>query len=245
MDLSIIITTFNYEKYIDDCIQSCINQNNHNLNYEILIVDDGSTDNTHKILKSYQSHNIIRFFKIKNSGIEKASNFGFNMAGGKYLVRVDADDMLLPNYISSIESSICQNADFIYTNYSTINSNHKIIKNNSKLPDFEVEEILTRGDFLATGTAYRKDLIELFKGYNEEVTNSGLENYEFIINIIKNGYNGILVDEVSFLYRRHDSNISEIKRDTIIKNGKKLFKKLKLKEFTTNKNHPYGLKVKR
>ena len=243
MDLSIVITTYNYEKYLEDCIRSCIHQENHSCNYEILIVDDGSTDKTDVILDSYSNINNIKKYHIKNSGIEKASNFGFKKSSGKYIVRVDADDALLPNYISSIERDIFKEKDFIFTNYSTINTNGKILKNNSNLPEFDKKEIHARGDFLATGTAYKKEIIETYKGYNTDKINSGLENYEFVLQLISKGYEGSLVEDIAFLYRRHNLNISEIKKDAIIMNGKNLFKKLGLGRFKTNKNHPYGLKV--
>ena len=79
MDVSIVIITYNYEKYLNECIESCLAQLPSGLNYEILIVDDGSTDGTHKIL-SRTFPEILKIYRIKNSGIERASNFGFSMA---------------------------------------------------------------------------------------------------------------------------------------------------------------------
>jgi len=243
MDLSIVVTSFNYEKYIRNCIDSCIHQQNHDLKYEIIVVNDGSTDGTAAILDSYSMIQNIFIYNITNSGIEKASNYGFSKSKGNYIVRVDADDALLPNYIKSIQEEIKNKKDFIYSNYSVVDEQGNIFIRESKLPKFDVKEIMARGDFLATGTAYRKDLIKFLDGYNESVTNSGLENYEFIIKLIEEGYQGYLVKDISFLYRRHALNISKLKKDVIINNGKILFKNLNLGDFKTNKYHPYGLKV--
>jgi len=241
MDISIVITTYNYQAFIESCINSCLNQINTELSYEIIVVDDGSTDNTPNILKSYSSH-LIRAFRIENSGIERASNFGFSKANGDYVVRVDADDILLPNYLASMEKSLSIEYGFFYSNYQVIDGNDKILKD-VRLPKFDPKEILSRGDFLATGTLVRADILKQFGAYKCEIINSGLENYEFIIDLLCNEVTGLHLPEVLFGYRRHSKNISEIKRDAIIQNGKRLFGKYNLGSFVTNKFHPYDLKV--
>lgn len=241
MDVSIVITTYNYSDFIESCINSCLKQLNTRLSYEIIVVDDGSTDNTSEILKLY-SFDSVRVFRIDNSGIEKASNFGFSKAIGDYVVRVDADDLLLPNYLSSIEGLLSEEYGFFYPNYQVIDENDIVLKN-VRLPDFDPKEILSRGDFLATGTLVRADVFNQFGPYKCEIVNSGLENYEFIIQLLCNGVRGLHVSEELFSYRRHSKNISEIKRDAIIQNGQLLFEKNNLGPFVTNEFHPYDLKV--
>lgn len=241
MDVSIVITTYNYSDFIGNCINSCLEQLNTRLSYEIIVVDDGSTDNTSEILKSY-SFDSVRVFRIENSGIEKASNFGFSKAIGDYVVRVDADDLLMPNYLSSIEGLLSKKYGFFYPNYQVIDGNDIVLKN-IRLPDFDPKEILSRGDFLATGTLIRADVLNQFGPYQCEIVNSGLENYEFIIQLLCNGVRGLHVSEELFSYRRHSKNISEIKRDAIIKNGQRLFDKNNLGPFVTNGFHPYDLRV--
>ena len=241
MDVSIVITTYNYADFIENCINSCLKQLNTRLSYEIIVVDDGSTDNTSEILKLYSSCS-VHIFKIENLGIEKASNFGFSKAIGDYIVRVDADDLLLPNYLSSIEGLLSMEYGFYYPNYQVIDGNDIVLKN-VRLPDFDPKEILSRGDFLATGTLIRADVLNQFGPYKCEIVNSGLENYEFIIQLLCNGVRGLHVSEELFSYRRHSKNISEIKRDAIIQNGQLLFDKNNLGPFVTNEFHPYDLKV--
>lgn len=241
MDLSIIITTYNYEKYLNECIDSCLEQLPSGLNYEVVVVDDGSTDGTHEIL-SKAFPKILRAYRIENSGIEKASNFGFLKSQGKYLVRVDADDLLEPNFCQVIEKHLSSDFGFYYSNYHVIDAQGKITEK-IDLPSFSLDEISSRGDFLATGTLYNAELIRSKKGYSTGSVNSGLENYELILDLLESGVKGLHIPEVLFCYRRHEKNLSEIKTQQIIDNGRKMFKAKRLGEFTTNQYHPYGLEV--
>mgnify|MGYP005989898629 CR=1 FL=1 len=97
--ISIILASYNAEKYIEEAIDSIINQTYDNL--EIIIVDDCSTDDTWKILEKYANNdNRIRLYRNKeNSKLPFSLNFAINKANGKYLARMDADDISLPTRI--------------------------------------------------------------------------------------------------------------------------------------------------
>jgi glycosyltransferase involved in cell wall biosynthesis len=239
MDLSIVITTFNYESYLEDCLASCIRQDVCGLEYEIIVVNDGSTDDTNKILSQSLPPN-VRVYRIENSGIEKASNYGFLKSRGDYIVRVDADDVLLPSYIASMEEYLTEQHGFFYSNYQVINHNGNVIRR-FELPDFDRREIQHRGDFLATGTLVKSELIKRLNGYRTDIINSGLENYDFILKLIQLGVVGRHVPKTLFGYRRHGGNISDLKKKQIIQNGKNLFLENGLGRFKTNEFHPYGL----
>ena len=97
IETSIIITCYNSEKYISQCIESCINQKNYK-NYEIIIVDDGSTDSSKKIIKKYKKK--INFINLKkNIGIEKSVNLALKKSLGKFVIRLDSDDIFLDNIL--------------------------------------------------------------------------------------------------------------------------------------------------
>ena len=241
IDISIIIITYNYDLYIQECIDSCILQKESMLNYEIIIVDDGSTDDTQNILTKQKSKKIKKF-KIENSGIEKASNFAFKKSKGKYVVRVDADDKLENNFLKCIEKYLFQKPAFIYGNYSVIDK-EGFLKKKVKLPQFNEDEILSRGDFLATGTIYKKDILDSHQFYSIKKINSGLENYELIIKILNQGHKGININKNLFFYRRHQKNLSKSKIKSIIEYGEKLFQTYKLGKYKTNQFHPYNLKL--
>lgn len=90
-DISIIVPIYNAEKYLNKCIDSLLNQTKKEL--EFILINDGSTDGTDEIIRSYKDKR-IKYFKNKNQGIGKTRNFGIEKSTGKYLMFVDSDDYL-------------------------------------------------------------------------------------------------------------------------------------------------------
>jgi glycosyltransferase involved in cell wall biosynthesis len=241
MDVSIVITTYNYAVYLEECIQSCLSQVDSNLQFEIIVINDGSTDDSEEILGNIKNSK-LRKFEIKNVGIEKASNYGFNKARGKYIVRVDADDRLSPNYLYVMQSYLDDDVGYFYPDYEVIDENGKEIEK-IKLPSFDEEEILRRGDFLATGTLYNASVLSKLNYYSVITKNCGLENYELILRMIKSDIKGKHIPSSLFGYRRHSLNISIEKKEVIEQYGKKLFSRMNLGVYTTNKFHPYKFRI--
>ena len=238
IDISIIVVTYNYQDYICECINSCLEQKLNNLKFEIIVIDDGSNDETKKIIESNFS-NLVKYYRINNSGIEKASNFGFSKANGRYIVRVDADDKLSNNYLFEISKYLKLNYDFFFSNYKIINKYGEFISE-MELPNFSKSEIFQRGDFLASGTLYKSSLLKNYRGYQTETKNCGLENYEFIIRIMQLGYKGLRIPEFLFLYRIHGNNLSKTKKIKIMNYGQELFNKYNLGKYVQNQFHPYA-----
>ena len=107
MQLSVIIPMYNAEKYIKRCIESVYRQDLDINNFELLVVNDGSTDNSLEIVKDYlTSYKNIRFFSQKNSGQGAARNLGIKHATGEYILFLDSDDFLLPQSINKILSIV-------------------------------------------------------------------------------------------------------------------------------------------
>ena len=123
--VSIIIPTHNCGKYIKESIESVLNQTYRN--FELIIVDDGSTDNTSDVLRSYE--NKIKYIYQKNQGTCKARNVGLNTAKGEYIAFLDADDRWNP-FKLEFQIKIMENITrigMLFTNYSTIDSCSKYI----------------------------------------------------------------------------------------------------------------------
>ena len=105
--VSLIITCYNSGKYIERCLNSVLNQIDKDI--ELILVNDGSTDNTANIIKQYYSkleESLTKFIYIEqeNQGVGSACNNAFKKVTGKYLTLLDSDDVMLPN--SSLERRI-------------------------------------------------------------------------------------------------------------------------------------------
>lgn len=105
--LSIIVPMYNAEKYIDKCLTSILEQDLPKDEYEIILLNDGSTDNTMTIAERYaREHTEIRLFQHSNMGISATRNRGIKLAVGEYIYFMDSDDYLIPESLNGIYNSL-------------------------------------------------------------------------------------------------------------------------------------------
>ncbi|MDO4526541.1 MAG: glycosyltransferase family 2 protein [Candidatus Saccharibacteria bacterium] len=135
--LSVIVTAYNSEKYIERCIKSIIAALPERS--EVIIVDDGSTDSTAKIVKNYaEKYKSIQFFRKKNGGPASAKNYGFRKASGRYIIFADADDEVKINsYQTMLKLALDTNADMVVCDielvYQSSISHHRVFEYNDNL----------------------------------------------------------------------------------------------------------------
>jgi len=121
---SIIITAHNYADYLPACLDSALNQTYDD--YEIIVVDDGSTDETSNILREYKFEHpdTIRCIRLEGQGLPGAANAGIEIAEGEYVVRLDGDDMFDEN-ILTVEINYLESnpqMDLVYPDYYTVDA---------------------------------------------------------------------------------------------------------------------------
>lgn len=123
MKVSIIVPVYNVEKYVEKCLDSLINQSYKNI--EILVVNDGSTDNSVKIIEQkYNSNSNIHLYNKDNGGLSSARNFGLNKAKGDYILFVDSDDWLERNCVEELVHIIeNKKADIVEFGYKMVSDN--------------------------------------------------------------------------------------------------------------------------
>jgi len=147
MKASIIIPVYNAEKYLEECIESALNQTYPDI--EIIAVNDGSTDNSPSILQKYKEK--IKIITKENGGAASAMNAGIKQATGEWIKRLDADDILYSNAIEELIAEAKKLKDkkhtILYANFDYINSEGKIIQhaiesNYNKLNFFDANVIL-------------------------------------------------------------------------------------------------------
>ncbi|MBX3048307.1 MAG: glycosyltransferase family 2 protein [Anaerolineales bacterium] len=160
MKATIIVTSYNYGAYIDRCLRSCLTQNFPNNDYEVIVVDDASTDNTVKILAKFKKHKNFRYFvNEENKGVAESANVGIREAMGQYFVRVDADDyinedllLFQTRYLAENHEAFCVSCDYVMVD-----------EFGNKL-----ERKYAETDPVSCGIMYRTDLIRNLGMYNSE-----------------------------------------------------------------------------
>ena len=221
---SIIITNYNYSKYLERCVKSCISQNFEKSNFEIIIVDDFSQDNSidkiKKLKKKFNSFNFKYLRNKTNLGVAESSNIGILKSRGDYITRLDADDYISKNflnfmtfYLDEFKNNLGVCCDYYYVS----NSGNKLKKVNYTSNPISCAVMYRRKKLLRYGI-YNKNL----KHREEEELRARLGK-KYII-----GYLNLPL----YRYRMHLTNKTKstdykIKYRKIITNLKKVYAKKK------------------
>jgi len=179
-EISVVIPVYNKEKYIAKTLQSVLNQKF--TNFELIIVDDGSTDNSASIIKSFGDKR-IRFFSQSNQGVSQARNFGAQQAQSGLLAFLDADDIWYDNHLQEIfyMYNHFPEAAFFATAYQ-IKYNEKLIKDFvlNLAGDYHLIKRFYRYDkgqalFFTSNFAVKKGIFEFEGGFNPKVHSEDTE----------------------------------------------------------------------
>lgn len=165
--LSVIIPVYNVEKYLPRCLDNVVSQINNDV--EIIIVNDGSSDDSYLLAKKYEEKNKnIYLYSKPNGGLSSARNFGLKKSKGEYILFVDSDDSLASNAIEVILEKISSdNADVISFGYNFIKKKcileYKRDLDSDKLSgeEFMMNELVNRNMFMAAWSyVYKKGFLE-------------------------------------------------------------------------------------
>jgi len=202
--VSIIITCFNYGRYLADAINSCLEQSYPPL--EVIIVNDGSTDNTAEVADSFKNTKIpIFYIKQENKGLSSARNAGCRIANGNYLLNLDADDKI---NIDFIKKTIGVD-DIVGTWLQEFGDSNVIWKSLKVYP--QAEDFL-KNNHLNCCSLFKKEVFDRTGGYDENMK-SGYEDWEFWMRATKAGYECTVIQEVLFYYRKHGKSMIDIAKE--------------------------------
>lgn len=192
--VTIIITSFNYGKYVARAIRSCLDQSYPRDRFEILVVDDASTDNSRIILESFGKY-IRTIFLDKNVGLAAARNIGIQAAKGEYVVFLDADDFLHNDFLRVCMLHIIFNwkeQDAVATDYFLVDDTEEHLKR---------ENVAEKP--LACGVVYSKEHLLDIGLYDSDIHIG--EDVDFRIRFLKK-YRIGRVDLPLYRYRMHNCN---------------------------------------
>ncbi|WP_295363459.1 glycosyltransferase family 2 protein [uncultured Succinivibrio sp.] len=207
--VSIIIPAFNAESTIKRCIESICFQNYSD--FEVIVIDDGSTDSTQEICQSIQTTEPrVRLFKIQNKGVSHARNYGLLQAKGEYIQFVDSDDTVDKNYTGSmIEEMLSTNADIVISSIYTINNKEtkkvQINLNSGLYPKENIIAELYRTNILLNSPVnklFKKDLI---LNYFNEYMSLG-EDLIFNIDYLRHCSNIYYLNKALYFYYQNEPN---------------------------------------
>jgi len=214
MTVSIVIPCYNQAQYLHESVQSALDQTYADI--EIIIVNDGSTDNTVEIASTLQQTHpdSIYILTQKNQGLSEARNSGIAMAKGNFILPLDADDRLDKHIITRcMDAMIHNNADIVYTEWQCFGEDNSIIHRKS----FNKVNILYENQ-PAPSSLYRKNVWQSVGGYKKNM-DGGYEDWEFWINAYKHNFKFFNVPEILFYYRvKKESMFTEAyKKDAYLK----------------------------
>lgn len=209
--ITVIIPVFNREKYISRCLRSLLNQNLEKNFFEIIVINDGSTDKTKFVLDMYKE-DITIINNKKNLGLPKSLNKGIKKSRSTYIVRVDSDDYVNENFLKFLYLFLEENRDI-----DAVSCDYLLVD--------DKEVVLSREDCfkkpIACGIMFRSKDLENIGLYNEDLILH--EERDLRIRFLKK-YKIFQIKLPLYRYRRHDQNIT---------NNRKIFrsemKKLKSK----------------
>jgi glycosyltransferase involved in cell wall biosynthesis len=176
MLFTVVIPSYNRATLIGGTLNSVLEQTY--INFEVIVVDDGSTDNTAEVVKPFLDDYRVKYFKIKNSERGAARNFGVRQAKGDYITFLDSDDVFLPWHLKTAYEKVLSfdSPPAFHLGYEILHSNGEV----NSLPSLPspVNDKLLEGNFLSCmGVFLRKD-VALENPFDEDRKLSGSEDYE-------------------------------------------------------------------
>ena len=200
-DISIIICNYNNQSYLKRCLNSIYSQTVNSSKYKVIFVDDASTDSSLSLVSKYlKKKNFTLVKNNKNLGLIKSCNKALERCHTKYFVRVDSDDYVSNLFVSKFLKEIKKNYDFVFSNYYVV-KNKKI-----KKIKFKNINIL---NLISCSIAMKVDFVKKIGKYR----NMFWEEYDLYIRYLNKYYKVKKIKDYLYYYRRHQSNMTNSKKN--------------------------------
>ncbi len=202
--VSIVLPVYNGEKFLADSIESCIGQTF--TNWELLIIDDGSTDRSAQIAKEYeQKDERIHYYKNEeNMMLPRALNRGFSLAKGDYLTWTSDDNYYRPEALEKMVAKLNEgNAEFVFTAFSYIDEGGK--ETRVHRIDEDPFHLIWKYNIVGACFLYTRRVLETIGGYEHELFLC--EDYDYWLRIFAK-YPVAYLDENLYAYRMHSGTLT-------------------------------------
>ncbi|WP_394759394.1 glycosyltransferase family 2 protein [Flavobacterium sp.] len=210
--VSVIVPLFNDEKYIIECLQSVKNQSY--TNWECIIVNDGSTDNSESIVSDFiQNNTNFIYIKKENTGVSDTRNKGIMMSSGEFILPLDSDDKISPEYITEAITIFRKNPNTTLVYCKALFFGEK--EGEFKLSRYKYSDLILKNMIFCSGIYKKQDYLKT-QGYDINLK-LGLEDWEFWIQLLDDKSEVVCLDKIHFYYR-----IKEKSRNTIHTDIKKI-----------------------
>lgn len=202
--VTVYITNYNYGLYIESAIQSVLNQVYKNI--EVLIIDDGSTDNSREIIEKYRSVENIEIIYQKNKGLNATNNVALKIARGKYIMRLDADDYLELSAVAIMTAILEADPELglVFPDYYYVDANGNVT-GQERRHHFDDEVSLYDQPAHGACTLIRTEFLRNLGGYDESFTCQ--DGYELWIKFVS-FHKVTNISRPLFSYRRHGNNLT-------------------------------------
>lgn len=202
--VTVYITNYNYGRFISEAIDSVLNQTYDNI--ELIVIDDGSTDNSRDIIEEYKKRHNFTVILQQNKGLNATNNVALNLSSGKYITRLDADDYFHPSAISELVTKIesDEKIGLVFPDYYYVDTDGKMIAKQIR-HNFDTEVKLLDQEAHGACTLIRADYLKNLGGYDESFTCQ--DGYELWVKFISH-YSVSNLNKPLFYYRRHGSNLT-------------------------------------
>jgi glucosyltransferase len=201
--VSVIITCYNYGKFVEESISSVMNQSYNNI--KLFVINDGSTDKSDEVIKGLKKIYNFEYIYQDNVGVVATRNRALDIAVGDYAIQLDADDWIDVNYVEEVvKLAEKTNADIVYTDYSKFGSDIEI----SNFPDFNLE-ILKNKNYVHVSSLVRLKAIKKNK-FDVKLQNLSHEDWDFFLTLALQGNKFIKCTTTHLNYRIHSSTRNNI-----------------------------------
>lgn len=205
--VSVIIPAYNGARYIAQAIESALSQTFTDL--EIIVVDDGSIDDTHQVLQPYFDR--IRYIYQDNQGVAAARNRGIQEAKGEFIALLDQDDFFLPEKIAAQITLFRQHPSLgiVHTGWHIVNQQGETIsdiKPWQTFPKLDLATWIVYGPVLPSAMMFARQWLEMAGGFNSDF--DSVDDSDLVIRLAELGCEAAWLPQITVCYRQHDKNVS-------------------------------------